>query len=103
MKRFVKINLILYTSLLIFCMVGDYIVVKNSINNLYLIGSIFYFSIFVFLSGSFYLNKDFFNHVKSIYLRFTYIGLSYLFTILLLWFFGLIILVNFHFAIGGSH
>jgi hypothetical protein len=84
-------------------MLGDYIVVKYSIDKLYVIGTLFYLSLLIYFSASFYLNKDFFNHVKSIYLRFTYIGLSYLFTILLLWFFGLIILVNFHFAIGGSH
>ena len=112
MKKFVKTNLIIYISFLILCMISDFIVVKFNIENIlfkngneyiYLFGTIFYILFFVALYVSYCLNKNIFSHVNSKYKKYTYITLLYLFTILLLWFFGLIILVNFHFLIGGSH
>ena len=103
MKKFVKTNIFLYLFSIICFMVGDYLIVREIIDNGYFFMIIFYFCVVVLILIAYNLSKYLLRQIINIYFRYVRIILCSCFLTLLLSYSTLIIMVNFHMAIGGSH
>ncbi len=103
MKRFVDTNIILYLFLIICLTVGDYLIVREIIDNGYFFMIIFYFSVVVLILIPYDLSRFFFRGIKKIYYRNVCVICMSCFLTLLLGCFTLYLTLAFHMAIGGSH
>ncbi len=84
-------------------MVGDYLIVREIIDNEYILMLSFYFSVVVLILIPYDLSRNFFRGIKKIYYRYVCVIFMSCFLTLLLGCFTLYLTLAFHMAIGGSH